>query len=129
MTTNGHPTAAGNLDGAEIVESTIDGIETNDAARADVVDSVDTMIERYGYPHTWDKYVWFVNAWRLIADYIEVRVLLDIALRCPDAVLAQMAKAKFRPESIETMNGEWPGRAAFEYDWEGLTNMRLANNR
>lgn len=89
--------------------------------------SFDAIIERYGSPHLWTTWEWFINFWRLYAEYVEIRVLVDVALRCPDEKLAQQARDKFGKEfDLGHLDTTWPGRGDFEYDWEGLTRVRKA---
>lgn len=95
-----------------------------------MTDSFDAIIERYGSPHLWGPWEWFINFWRLFAEHVEIRVLVDVALRCPDEKLATQARAKFRDEfDLAHLDTTWPGRDAFEYDWEGLSRVREAREK
>jgi hypothetical protein len=88
------------------------------------VDSFEAVIERYGSPHLWGGWEWFLNFWRLLGEYVEIRAFIDVALRCPDAKVAKLARDKFSAEfDLEHLDTTWPGRGCFTYDWEGLTRV------
>ena len=90
----------------------------------------DEVIERYGPPHLWTTWEWFCNLWRLFGEHVEIRVFIDVALRCPDPELAKMARDKFGAEfDIEHLDTDWPGKGHFTYDWEGLTKLREAKEK
>lgn len=90
-------------------------------------DSFDDMIDRFGSPHLWGPFEWWINLWRLIGQYIEIRVIIDVATRCPDEVLRKQAIAKLRDElEVKRLDDMMPGKGCFEYDWAGLTRIRLA---
>lgn len=87
-------------------------------------DGFDEIIARYGLPHTWGPWHWWVNCWRLVVESIQIRILLDIALRCPDDALSRSAIDKLgapeglgTPDELSRLDGEWPGRGCFQYAW------------
>ena len=91
------------------------------------VDTLEDMIERYGSPHLWDEYLVFVNRWRLVAETVQIRAMIDVALRCPVEALAKMARDKFGENfDVEGLDAMWPGRGDFEYDWEGVKRAHEA---
>lgn len=91
-------------------------------------ETLDDLIARYGSPYTWDTYVRFINLWRLVAETISARVLLDFALRCPHATFKQKAAAKLGEDTpLGTLDHELPGQWCFEYDWASL--IATDNNR
>lgn len=93
-------------------------------------DGFDQVIERYGSPHLWTKWQWFLNFWRLFGEHVEIRCFIDVALRCPDAELAKMARDKFGEHvNLELLDTTWPGRGHFTYDWAGLTRVREAKEK
>lgn len=86
----------------------------------------DDIIARYGSPHLWTPLEWWINAWRLIGEWIAIRVIVDCAMRCPDAKLRTMALGKLRDEfEAVRLDGLVPGKDCFTYDWDGLTKRRL----
>lgn len=86
-----------------------------------VNDPLDDLIARFGEPHEWDAYHWFINKWRLIAGAVEIRAIIDVALHCPNKKLAALARRKFGVDfDVAQLDATWPGRAAFTYDWKGL---------
>lgn len=89
-----------------------------------MAESLEDLIDRYGPIHEWDQWIRFVNKWRLVSETIEVRVLIDLALRCPNAKVREKAAEKFGKDfAIARLDHEWPGQWCFEYDWEGLTRL------
>lgn len=85
------------------------------------VEALEDLMQRYGFPHTWDQYVCFINKWRLVCKTIEVRLIIDVALRCPIEELAKQARNKLKDVDLERVDREWPGYGDFTYDWDGLT--------
>lgn len=87
----------------------------------------EAFVAQYGPPHQWTPWHWWINVWRYIAQNVEIRVIIDVALHCPDEKLTQMARAKFGPEfDLAHLDVSWPGRGCFKYDWEGLIALRAA---
>jgi hypothetical protein len=89
-------------------------------------ESLEDMIKRYGFPHEWNFLARCANGWRLVSEAIEIRCFIDVVLHSPDPHLVKMARDKFGPHvDITLLDTEWPGKGCFEYDWDGLTRMRL----
>lgn len=90
-------------------------------------DGFQAVIDHYGSPHLWGKWEWWINTWRLICELIDIRVIIDVATRCPDEVLRTLALGKLRDEfEAARLDDVLPGKHCFEYDWESLTKQRLA---
>lgn len=88
------------------------------------MDSFHEVIARYGLPHTWEPWHWWINCWRLVVEEIQVRILLDIAIRCPDEGLRRRAVDKLgapddpaTSDKLSRLDDEWPGKGCFTYDW------------
>lgn len=90
------------------------------------MERLEDFLERYGPLCQWTPWHWWINLWRLIGEYIEIRVIIDVATRCPDEVLRAHALSKLRDElEAARLDDMMPGKGCFTYDWEGLTRARL----
>ena len=90
-------------------------------------DGFQDMIDRYGSPHLWGLFERWINMWRLITEWMEIRIIIDMAVRCPDEALRTMALGKLRSEfEAARLDDTVPGKGCFVYDWDALTKARLA---
>jgi hypothetical protein len=82
------------------------------------MNTLEDLIARFGPPHMWGPWERLVNFWRLLAEHVQIRVLIDVAIHCPDEALRQRALAQFRGiDNVARLDSEWPGIGAFTYDW------------
>ena len=89
----------------------------------------DTMIARYGMPHLWGPFERWINMWRLITEWINIRIVADVATCCPDEGLRAFAQAKLGAPSDSTRIDEVvPGKGAFVYDWDVLCREYRSRN-
>ena len=75
-----------------------------------------TLIAEYGEPGEWGWFPTFLNHWRLIVGAIQIRLVVDMAMRGGDQQIRAMALRRLGGGfDVDVLDRAWPGVDAFDY--------------